>query len=51
LKAQGQYFVDCIEKNQPPVLADAGKAASVVRALCAIQASMELSGEQVEIKK
>ena len=30
LKAQAQYFLQCIEKNQPPVLADAGKAAADV---------------------
>lgn len=44
LKAQGQYFVDCIEKGQAPELADASKGASVVRALCAIQKSMDHQG-------
>ncbi|MBF0121905.1 MAG: Gfo/Idh/MocA family oxidoreductase [Candidatus Omnitrophica bacterium] len=44
LKAQGQYFIDCIEKGLPPQLADADKAASVVKTLCAIQKSMDHQG-------
>jgi predicted dehydrogenase len=49
LKAQGQYFVDCIENNTPPSLADAVKGASVVRSLCAIQRSMDRMGAPVSI--
>ncbi len=48
LKAQGQYFVDCIEKGQPPQLADADKASSVVKALCAVQRSMDQQGRLME---
>ncbi|MBF0486158.1 MAG: Gfo/Idh/MocA family oxidoreductase [Candidatus Omnitrophica bacterium] len=44
LKAQGQYFVDCVEGNKEPLLADADKAASVVKALSAIQRSMDNMG-------
>lgn len=51
LKAQGQYFVDCIENSRPPVLADAKKAASVVSTLCAVQQSMDNSGCLVKIEK
>jgi predicted dehydrogenase len=49
LKAQGQYFIDCIEKGQPPLVADAAKAASVVRAMVAVQRSMDLMGTLVEV--
>ena len=49
LKAQGQYFIDCVEKNQPPALADALKGAAVVRALDMIQRSMDRMGELVRI--
>lgn len=49
LKAQGQYFVDCIEKGVAPDLADAGKGASVVRALYAIQRSMDQQGALTKI--
>jgi predicted dehydrogenase len=44
LKAQGQHFVDCIEKGVQPVIADAAKAASVVRTLVAVQHSMDKGG-------
>lgn len=50
LKAQGQYFVDCIEKNIPPVTADAAKGASVVRTLAAVQQSMDNGGASVRIQ-
>ncbi len=50
LKAQGQYFIDCVEKGQSPQLADAHKAASVVRALCAIQKSMDQQGALAAIQ-
>jgi predicted dehydrogenase len=49
LKAQGQYFINCIQANTPPVIADAAKAASVVRTLAAIQQSMDHNGEFVTI--
>jgi predicted dehydrogenase len=49
LKAQGQYFVNCVEKNESPVIADVTKAASVVRTLAAIQRSMDNNGELVKI--
>lgn len=44
LKAQGQYFIDCVEKGTGPLLADAARAASVVKALCGIQRSMDHQG-------
>lgn len=47
LKAQGQYFIERILKNEPPMLADASKAASVVRSLTAIQQSMDHNGALV----
>ncbi len=49
LKNQAQYFIDCIVKNQSPVLADAKQAADVVRTLAAIQESMNRKGESVKI--
>jgi len=49
LKSQAQYFLQCIEKNQEPVLADAGKAADVVKTLAAISESINRRGELVKI--
>ena len=49
LKDQAQYFMDCVVKNVPPVLADARRAYDVVRTLCAIQQSMDLKGELVKL--
>jgi len=49
LKAQAQYFIQCVEKNQPPLLADAGKAADVVRTLAAIGESINRKGELVKL--
>ncbi|MDE1920174.1 MAG: Gfo/Idh/MocA family oxidoreductase [Candidatus Omnitrophica bacterium] len=49
LKAQAQYFLQCVEKNQPPLLADAGKAADVVRTLAAIGESINRRGEVVNL--
>ena len=49
LKSQAQYFIQCLEKNQPPVLADAGKAADVVRTLAAIGESINRKGEIVKL--
>ena len=49
LKNQAQYFIDCITKNEQPVLADAKRAADVVRTLAAIQESMNRKGELVKL--
>lgn len=49
LKVQAQYFIRCVEDNQPPLLADAGKAADVVRTLAAIEESMNRKGELVKL--
>jgi predicted dehydrogenase len=49
LKTQAQYFIDCIQKNQPPVLADAKRAYDVVKTLCAIQESMNKQGQLVKL--
>jgi len=51
LKAQNQYFVDCIEKKKSPRLADARKAQDVVKTLCAIQKSMDKKGTPVKVVK
>jgi hypothetical protein len=49
LKVQGQYFIDCIVKGCQPDIADADKAAQVVRTLTAVQKSMEAQGTLVKI--
>ena len=49
LKAQAQYFIDCVEKGQNPDLSDGIKGEEVVRTLCAIQESVEKKGECVEL--
>ncbi|MBF0512344.1 MAG: Gfo/Idh/MocA family oxidoreductase, partial [Candidatus Omnitrophica bacterium] len=49
LKAQAQYFLQCIEKNDKPWIADASKAADVVGTLTAIGASMERKGELIKL--
>jgi predicted dehydrogenase len=49
LKAQAQYFIQCVEKGEPPLLADAGKAADVVRTLTAIGESMDRKGELIRL--
>lgn len=49
LKVQAQYFIDCIEKQTPPLLADAHKGYEVVKTLCAIQQSMDQNGMPVSI--
>ncbi len=49
LKAQAQYFCECVEKNQEPAIASADKAADVVRTLSAIQESMNRKGELVKV--
>ncbi len=49
LKAQGQYFIDCIEGGRHPGLADAQKATQVVRTLAAVQRSMDQNGTLVKV--
>ena len=49
LKAQGQYFIDCVESGKAADWADATKAADVVRTLQAIQTSMNNKGLATEI--
>ncbi len=49
LKAQGQYFIDCIENSTSPDLADAQKGLDVVKTLCAIQESIDKKGECVGV--
>lgn len=50
LKAQNQYFIDCIQKKFPANLIDAQKAYDVVRTLEAIQESMNSGGHPVGVK-
>lgn len=50
LKAQNQYFLQCVEKNEPPVLADAQKGLDVVKTLKAIQRSIDEHGALVPIQ-
>ena len=49
LKAQNQYFIDCVERNVSADLADAGKGLDVVKTLVALQASIERRGACVEL--
>lgn len=49
LKNQAQYFIDCVSKNERPILADAKAAADVVRTLAAIQESINKKGELVKL--
>lgn len=49
LKNQNQYFIDCIERNVKPELADGGRARDVVKTLVALQTSIERRGACVEI--
>ena len=49
LKVQDQYFIDCVKKGEHPDRADAYKGADVVKALCAIQKSMDQNGSSVNI--
>jgi predicted dehydrogenase len=44
LKAQSQYFVDCVLSKKYPAIADAEKGYEVVKTLCAIQRSMDQNG-------
>jgi len=50
LKAQGEYFIGCIQKKLPPELSDAQKGLDVVKTLTAIQSSIEQKGLSVTIK-
>lgn len=50
LKAQGKYFIDCIENKSNPGLSDAQKGYDVVKTLCAIDESIAKKGLCVEIK-
>lgn len=49
LKTQAQYFLNCIEKNELPVLCDAQKGYEVVKTLCAIQESIQQNGACVKL--
>ena len=49
LKAQGQYFVECVSQNKRPEQSDAAKAGDVIKALEAIQSSMQNKGTATEI--
>ncbi len=49
LKAQDQYFVQCVLTNTDPFLADAQKGFDVVKSLCAIQESVNKKGIPVNI--
>lgn len=49
LKLQDQYFLNCIERKEDPVLVDAQKGFDVVKTLCAIQESMDHKGAFVSI--
>lgn len=49
LKAQAQYFIECVEKNADPTVANARRAYDVVRTLGAIQESMNRKGESVKL--
>lgn len=49
LKAQAQYFAECIEKNTDPILSNARRAYDVVQTLCAISESINRKGEMVTL--
>ena len=49
LKVEAQYFIDCLEKKNPPALADAQKGYEVVKTLCAVQQSMDHNGVPVKV--
>ncbi len=49
LKAQAQYFADCVERGADPVLSNARRAYDVVHTLCAITESMNRKGEMVKL--
>lgn len=49
LKAQNQYFIDCVEKGSSSEIADARKGFDVVKTLCAIQDSINKRGVPVDV--
>ena len=49
LKAQAQYFIDCVQNAAEPQVANARRAYDVVRTLCAIQESIGRKGELVKL--
>lgn len=49
LKAQGKFFIDCIEGRSRPDVANAQKGYEVVKTLCAISESVEKNGAHVKI--
>lgn len=49
LKAQGQYFINCVEKGETCGLVDADKGYDVVKTLCAIDQSMAQKGACINI--
>ena len=49
LKAQAQYFIECITKNVKPALSDGQKGLDVVNVLVSIQESMNQKGKTVEL--
>ncbi len=49
LKTQAIYFLDCINNGRQPVLTDAQKALRVVKALSAIQKSIQQKGQSVDV--
>ena len=49
LKAQGQYFIDCIKESKLPDIADAQKGLDVVKTLVAIQESMDQLGTSIAV--
>ncbi|MBF0532798.1 MAG: Gfo/Idh/MocA family oxidoreductase [Candidatus Omnitrophica bacterium] len=51
LKAQAQYFIDCVRDGRSPDVADAQKGLDVVKTLCAAQKSIELKGQSVEVRE
>ena len=49
LKAQGEYFLKCINENLTPDISDAQKGMDVVSTLTAIQSSMDQKGLSVKV--
>ena len=49
LKAQNQYFLDCIENNQFVNISDAQKGGDVVKTLLAISKSIQNGGAPIEV--
>ena len=49
LRTQNQLFIDCLQGNQKPYIADVHKGYDVVRTLMAIQQSIEQEGASVSL--